>query len=134
MTPLTDLDALLRDMKPVLDQQRYAYAALPSRETAWPEQAIACFQEDEGRSVIAPHDQLEAAGLPLQFPCRRITLTVHSALEAVGLTACVSAALSQAGISANVVAGLHHDHVFVPETQAKQALLVLETLSETARR
>ncbi|WP_306016598.1 ACT domain-containing protein [Oceanicaulis sp. MMSF_3324] len=134
MTPLTDLDALLRDMKPCLDPERYAYAALQDQDTPWPEQTVAWFEEDEGRSVIAPYDHLLSAGLPVQFPCRRITLSVYSALEAVGLTAQIATALARAGISANLVAGLHHDHVFVPETRAEQALSVLETLSETARR
>lgn len=60
---------------------------------------------------------------------RLITLSVHSALEAVGLTAAVSGALTQAGISANVVAAYYHDHIFVPAADAKRAVEVLQTLS-----
>ena len=133
MTPLTDLDALLRHMEPELDPELYAYARLPDEGAAWPEYAIACFQEEEGRSIIALQSRLMAQGLKPVFPCRRITLKVHSALDAVGLTACISRALSDAQISANVVAALHHDHVFVPEGQARQALDALLSLSKTAR-
>ena len=60
---------------------------------------------------------------------RRITLTVHSSLEAVGLTASISAALAAEGISANVVAAYFHDHVFVPEERADDALAALRKLA-----
>ena len=61
---------------------------------------------------------------------RRITLRVHSALDGIGLTAAVSAALTEAGIACNVVAALHHDHVFVPAPDAARALSALEALSD----
>jgi hypothetical protein len=62
-----------------------------------------------------------------------ITLRVHSALDAVGLTAALSTALAVAGMSANVVAGLHHDHVFVPAGQGEQAREVLRALAAASR-
>ena len=57
-----------------------------------------------------------------------IVLTVHSSLNAVGLTAAVAGALAAAGISANVVAAHYHDHIFVPSERAVDALAVLEQL------
>lgn len=54
---------------------------------------------------------------------------MHSALEAVGLTAAVALALTDAGISCNVVAGFHHDHLFVPFGRAAEAVAVLEALA-----
>jgi hypothetical protein len=59
-------------------------------------------------------------------------LTVHSSLEAVGLTAAVSKALTEANISCNVVAAYYHDHIFVPVKDAKQAMRVLEKLPSIA--
>jgi hypothetical protein len=53
---------------------------------------------------------------------------VHSSLEAVGLTAAVAGALTAAGISANVVAAFHHDHVFVPADRAEAAMAQLDLL------
>ena len=52
----------------------------------------------------------------------RIFLGVHSSLEAVGLTAVLSSRLAEAGISANVVAGLFHDHLFVPWDRREEAI------------
>ena len=37
----------------------------------------------------------------------------------------------RAGISCNVVAGVHHDHLFVPVEQARQAMDALHALSRS---
>ena len=60
----------------------------------------------------------------------RITLQVHSSLEAVGLTARVAESLADRGISANMVAAFHHDHVFVPWPRRAEALIILENLAK----
>jgi len=67
--------------------------------------------------------------LAYEFVAAWITLQVHSALEAVALTAAISHALTEAGVSANVVAGYTHDHVFVPLERADDAMRALGTLS-----
>lgn len=130
MQPITDLDVLVRQLSPRLDPERYAYAALPRSQTPDALLPIAVFEEAEGRSVIAPLKRLKDQRIEPVFICRRIILEVNSALEAVGLTAAVSQALAEAGVSANVVAALHHDHVFVPEDRADEALSVLKRLSD----
>jgi uncharacterized protein len=61
-----------------------------------------------------------------------ITLQVHSALDAVGLTATVSRALADAAISADVVTAVHHDHVFVPHQATHAAMTVLAALARGA--
>ena len=71
-------------------------------------------------------------GLPVVFTAAWITLTVHSDLSAVGLTAAFSQALARAGISCNVVAGVCHDHLFVPVGQAQDALDALRALARSA--
>ncbi|WP_375548930.1 ACT domain-containing protein [Oceanicaulis alexandrii] len=130
MQPITDLDVLVRQLSPRLDPERYAYAAPPRSQMLDALSPIAVFEEAEGRSVIAPLKRLNDQGIEPVFICRRIILEVNSALEAVGLTAAVSQALAEAGVSANVVAALHHDHVFVPEDRAGEALSVLKRLSD----
>jgi hypothetical protein len=58
-----------------------------------------------------------------------ISLTIHSSLAAVGLTAAIASALAEQGISANVVAAYFHDHLFVPWEQRLQAMAVLSALA-----
>ena len=132
MSGVTDLDALLRSMEPVLAAGRFVYACVPVAELAshLARGPIGLFREAEGITLILPAEAAE--GLVASPPMRLITLTVHSSLEAVGLTAAFATALTGAGISANVVAGYHHDHIFVPERDADRALETLRALSRTA--
>lgn len=123
-----DLKRLIRGMDPVLDPRDWGYALAPAG--AVPAWAWAVIREDEGATLIAPLDDLSAAGIEASGPWSRITLMVHSALEAVGLTAAIATALAAQGISANVVAGWHHDHVFLPKAQASAALDALRSLAQ----
>ncbi|MEY9903549.1 hypothetical protein ABIA44_007723 [Bradyrhizobium sp. USDA 329] len=66
----------------------------------------------------------------MNFPSRLITLTVHSALDAVGLLAAITARLAEAGISVNAVSAFHHDHLFVPADRADEAMAVLREMSK----
>jgi hypothetical protein len=127
MTGETDLPTLLRAMQPVLWPAPYSFGLLPKGETF--ADAFALIHEAEGITVIAPLAALNAAGIAHQGPWSRISLTVHSALSAVGLTATVATALAQEGISANVVAGYYHDHVFVQADRDRDAMAVMTRLS-----
>ena len=133
MSGVTDLDELLRTMEPVLVEGRFVYACVPADDLAGhlARGPIGIFHEAEGVTLILP--AAAAEGLAASPPMRMITLTVHSSLEAVGLTGAFAAALTRAGISANVVAGYHHDHIFVPERDADRALEALRALSRAAR-
>lgn len=124
--PVSDLAEMLARMSPVLDERAWAFAVLDegARVSA---DSFAVVREEEGTSAILP-----ASGNAPRFA--RITLTVHSDLEAVGLTAAVSSALAAEGIACNVIAGFHHDHLFVPWNRRMEALDVLEALSHDARR
>ena len=98
----------------------------------WPELAAAAhatIDEAEGRTLVVPVHDAHSAGATVAFEASWLTLTVHSALEAVGLTAAFSAALGDAGISCNVLAGYHHDHLLVPADRADEAIEVLRRLS-----
>ena len=95
--------------------------------------AIDMFMEAEGHSfVLALADALEL-GFDCAQPMRQITLGVHSALDGVGLTAAVSAALAACEIPCNVIAAYHHDHLFVPAALAEAALAALDALQRTYR-
>ncbi len=133
MSGITDLDELLRTMEPTLVEDSFVYACVPVDDLAGhlARGPIGIFHEAEGVTLILP--AAAAEGLAASPPMRMITLTVHSSLEAVGLTGAFAAALTRAGISANVVAGYHHDHIFVPERDADRALEALRALSRAAR-
>ena len=91
-------------------------------------QPLASYQEEEGLTLVLAKQSADVAGLAYDSVFNCITLMVHSSLEAVGLTAAVSGKLAANGISANVMAAYHHDHVFVPENKAQLALQLLTEL------
>ncbi len=120
-TPVSALSAMLAQMDPVLDGRAWFFVC---DQGEVPADAFAVIREEEGITAIVAG---ERAGTPFA----RITLTVHSALEGVGLTAAVAGALAQAGVACNVVAGYHHDHLFVPWDRREQALAILQRLSQS---
>ncbi|KAA9008355.1 ACT domain-containing protein [Histidinibacterium aquaticum] len=117
---------MLAGMTPRLDPRGWTFVV--SEDPALVEQALGTFREDEGLSLILP-EEANAGGLPMS----RITLGVTSSLMGVGLTAAVSTALAEAGIACNVVAAYHHDHLFVPEDRAAEAMAILQDLSRAAQ-
>lgn len=117
----TDLDVLLRTLDPVLHPETLVWCT----DVAADVPAFARIVESEGTTAIID----AALGIDGAMPSRRIELRVHSSLEAVGLTAAISTALAAEGLSANVVAAFHHDHVLVPEADADHAVAVLRDLT-----
>ena len=130
MSGETDLEKLLRGMKPELNKGEFVFCTVDSTDHTATLNPVCIFQEQEGITVILPKHQADDAALPYSIICGWITLTVHSSLEAVGLTAAVSKALTSANISCNVVAAYYHDHIFVPVQDAHQALDVLAKLTK----
>ncbi len=131
MTGETDLKNLLRNMKPELNKGEFAYCVMDSLPNAVTVNPLCMFREKEGVTVIVTKQQADEIPLPYAMVCAWITLTVHSALEAVGLTAAVSKTLTEANISCNIVAAYYHDHIFVPFTDADRAMEALLKLTGT---
>jgi len=127
----TDLAALLRDLKPMLAEEEHGFANIPIG-AGWPQGLVpvATFAETEGASVIALASILEGIGIDHERGWAKITIGANSALSAVGLTAKIASALAETGISANIVAAYHHDHVFVPWARRDDAMMVLENISK----
>lgn len=123
-----DLSRLLRDLSPRLNDGCYVYTQVVGSAPVGAD-PIVTIREDEGLTLVLTQQRADELGLPYTYVAAWITLQVRSALEAVGLTAAVSRALAAAGISANVVAGFNHDHVFVPHQLASHAMRVLATLA-----
>lgn len=127
-TPLSDLAVLLASMRPELHAGTWAWCALPPGTAIDGVEAIATVHEAEGLSVVVAEPDALARGWPVAFRSAWITLTVHSDLAAVGLTAAFARALGDAGVPCNVVAGVHHDHLFVPVARAAEAMAALHAL------
>ncbi len=132
MTGEKNLRALLAGMHPVRRPGEYVYVLWPHGRplAAGVEAAV---REAEGLTVVLPRSEADKEGLTYDFVGAWITLQIHSALEAVGLTAAVSRALTDARISCNVLAGFHHDHLLVPVADAPRALEVLSELAGQGR-
>jgi uncharacterized protein len=135
MAGISDLNVLLAGLRPEPDPVRYGFVTGPADRLApYEHAALMRFAEAEGVTLILPFEDAEAAGLSPVFPCRRITLAIHSSLEAVGFMAHVAAALAAEGIGCNPVAGYFHDHVFVPEDRLGDALAALKALARASGR
>jgi hypothetical protein len=130
--PVTDLGELLRSMRPELLGGEFVYCTVAGAVVPPEVQPVATVREDEGLTLVLSVEQAAAAGLSGTFRCRQITLRVPSALDAVGLTAAFATALGNDGISCNVVAGFHHDHLFVPTADAQRAMTALKALAQAA--
>lgn len=124
-----NLDVLLRSMQPVLHPGEYVFCTLaPGQPAPAGLSPVATFREAEGLTLVLPTAQAEKAGLAGVYPCRWLTLNVHSSLEAVGFLARITAHLAAHGISVNPVSAFYHDHLFVPAAQADEVLRLLEEL------
>jgi hypothetical protein len=128
-TGITDLDTLLKTMTPVLNEGDYVFCTLSDLSAISTADIICFFREQEGITVIIPQQLADKLQLHYSFVAAWITLTVHSSLEAVGLTAAFATALSAQNISCNVVAAYHHDHIFVAQRDANKAMEILQQLA-----
>ncbi len=127
----TNLKKLLAGLSPVLRDGEYVFITAESaRYGDYAEtDPVASVMEPEGLTLVLEKKTAEKAGFAYNSIFACITLQVHSSLDAVGLTAAVSELLSLHGISANIIAGFFHDHVFVPSGKASAALALLTDMA-----
>ncbi|PMM43788.1 ACT domain-containing protein [Vibrio breoganii] len=131
MSGIKELDQLLKSMKPHLQEEEFVFCTVEGKLSDYIElNPVGTFIEPEGLTLVLERRIAEQKQLPFDGAFRMITLTVHSSLEAVGLTAVVSTKLAEKGISANVIAAYYHDHIFVPAAKAELALQALNEFSE----
>ena len=130
MTGESNLDTLLRTMKPILNSGEFVFCIVKDLSLINTKDTVLIFKEDEAITIIVKKEIADALRLDYSFVASWITLTVHSSLEAVGFTAAFSKALSDNGISCNVVAAYYHDHIFVDRKDAKKAMAILNKFSE----
>lgn len=127
--PIRDTQSMIAGMDADLCPGVFAFVRWEEGKP-WPIGTRASCTEEEGLSLVVPIEAAPDDAIPM----RCITLKVHSSLEGVGLTAAVAGALADHGIAANMVAGFHHDHVYVPSDEAESAVDILKLLQEGAAR
>ena len=118
-------------MRPKLHDKHYVFATVTKEFDYTALDPVMVFQEQEGTTLIVEKALATDAGVPTEFPCRMITLNVHSSLDAIGFLARITAHLATLGMGVNPVSGFYHDHLFVPEDRAIDALNALFELSRT---
>ena len=129
--PVSALSDMLAGMQPQLHERPFRFVAHGPEDDFIDllGRMFAFVREDEGATLVILSREDEPGP---HFGC--ITLQVHSALDGVGLTAAVSAALAEADIACNVIAGFYHDHLFVPWDRKDEAVTILTALSQDAHR
>ena len=120
-----NLDTLRREMAPQLHPETFVYCSFPDFRIPPGLEPICTFREAEGVTAIVEKAQADDSAVPYVFESHLITLTVHSALDAVGFIATLAGRLADADIPCNVVAGYHHDHLLVPVDRADDAIAAL---------
>ena len=124
-----DLQQLLKSMKPEHNSGDYVFCKVENLENINLNEVEMFFREKEAITLILKKEIAEILKLEYSVIMAWITLTVHSSLEAVGLTAAFSTALSENGISCNVVAAFYHDHIFVNKKDIEKAIEILSAFS-----
>lgn len=132
MTGETNIDKILSALSPRLLEGTFVFCTLKNGRYGDLAHAspVASFQEVEGLTLVLSKENADSEKLHYDGLFRCITLGVHSSLEAVGLTAAISTVLAKNHISANVIAGYYHDHIFVQAEQATQSVELIQQLSE----
>ena len=133
----TNLTKLLKSMEPHLLDERFVFVSSESfgyemiAELGLSPKAV--MVEDEGMTLVLNQNEADKHHYSYEGIYACITLSIHSSLDAVGLTAAFANKLKDFGISANVIAGYYHDHIFVQQSVSEQALSALEEFSNLSQ-
>ncbi len=119
-------------MTPKLNDGGFVFCTVNDIPVNHIHEIVGLFKEQEGYTIILKKETADILNLRYSYVAAWITLTIHSSLEAVGLTAAFSAALAKHLISCNVVAGFYHDHLFVALDDAQNAINVLQELADNS--
>ena len=117
--------------KVILNKGEYVFCSIIDINKISINNIICSFKESEGYSIIISKEEAIKNNLPFYFVSAWITLEIDSTLDSVGLTSAFSKKLTKAGISCNVIAAYHHDHIFVPYFDKHKAMKILSDMYES---
>lgn len=132
MTGETNLEILLQSLSAEADDDVFVFVTLPDDMIPEDIHPKMVFQEAEGTTIIIPRQEAMERDIAFEFPCRMITLNIHSSLDAVGFIAVIAAELAKHGMGVNPVSAFYHDHLFVPENRKDDAMKILEGIAKKA--
>ena len=126
-----NLTTLIKEMEPFVNEGEYVFTTVKNTSNINQDTIIGQFREQEGTTLILKKSIADELDLPYTFIASWVTLKVHSALDAVGLTAAFSTELAKNNISCNVIAGFYHDHIFVSKKDKIKTIEVLTKFSNS---
>ncbi|MBN2228679.1 MAG: ACT domain-containing protein [Candidatus Thorarchaeota archaeon] len=130
-----NLDSLVKNMSPVLIPGEFVFSTTNYKDlNDLQETPLLIFHEQEAITIVVRKEIADLHGLEYEGIWGLITLTIHSDLSAIGFLAALTKALAEGGISVNVVSAYFHDHLFVPYESVRDALSILENLSQIRER
>jgi hypothetical protein len=127
----TDLEIMLATLGVERRSGVFTYVSVTALSASLLADAHALVTEGATTTIVLPVESAERGGHQVEVRLAWLTLTVESSLEAVGLTAHVSARLAAEGIACNVLAGYHHDHLLVPVGRVDDAVRALSARRDT---
>lgn len=122
-----DLEHLLRNMDPILEDEELVFCSLPPNQAdEYLSVSQGYYVEREGITLILGKHLADLNGLDYDLVFKRIILSVYSSLEAVGFLSRITEVLAAQGLSVNVISAYYHDYLYLKSSQAESALEILK--------
>ncbi|MFI2811011.1 MULTISPECIES: ACT domain-containing protein [Microbulbifer] len=133
MNATIGLEKLLRSCEPQLHGSDCVFCTLSAEQLPLlAGQCLLLVSERDGYSAILPRELAEREGIPVDAPLCQITLRQRGGPVLPGLLAALAGELDGARISARITSTPRGHHLFVPQAQAQDTLMLLRGIGNRA--